>query len=72
MKITVRHLGTEVVVAECEDPGWKTQSVSGLPTMLRYTDHSPYVLATLEMMAAQVIRIRKADRERIAAEPARI
>jgi hypothetical protein len=61
MRITIRHEGTEVVVDEAVLPGVPNEYGTSRPTKIRFTDDHPYVMKTLEKMAEQLIRIRRAE-----------
>jgi hypothetical protein len=61
MRITVRHLSTEITVDEAIDPSWKNNYETSHPTKLRGKDSAPYVLELLKAMSDEVIKMRKAD-----------
>ena len=61
MRITVRHLSTEITVDEAVDPSWKNNYETSHPTKLRGKDSAPYVLELLKAISDEVIRMRNAD-----------
>ena len=58
MRITVRHLSTEITVDEAVDPGFATQYGTSHPTKMRFTDDHSYVIKTLEKMVEEVVKLR--------------